>query len=189
MIQYTTQDPPCCCYLPAYFRFSLFIHAFLHFNWSFFFSFRRVHKDWYAVFRASLNANHVPCLPHNHCAQSIITRLRIIVTNFRNILTHFVWLFGLFVLNSLTYIQTSSALWPRVLVFWLFGRGLVDLVCWFWVNGDASKKAHRRAHSSFSFNPASFLFKRSSVGADVNVNKSLQKEMTVRNVLHKFQHN
>ena len=100
--------------------------------------------------------------------QSIITRLRIIVTNFRNILTHFIWLLGLFILNSLTYVQPDSALWPHALVFWLFGRGLVDLLCWFWVNDDVPKSARRRAQSSSSLNPSPFTFRRSSMGADVN---------------------
>lgn len=119
-------------------------------------------------------------LHQSYRLQSIVTRLRIIVTNFRNILTHLIWLLGLFILNSLTYVQLDSALWPRALVFWLFGRGLVDLLCWFWVNDDAPKSARRRAQSSSPLNPSLFAFRRSSMGADVNVNKSLQKEMTVR---------
>jgi hypothetical protein len=126
--------------------------------------------------------------------QSIITRLRIIVVNFRNILMQLGWLFGLFVLDVLTYVQPASSLWPRVLVFWLFSRGFVDLVCWFWVNGDVPSHGHHgRSRSSVSASAsspaasssASSVFKRrftgsgAASGLDVNLNKSLQKEMTV----------
>jgi len=83
------------------------------------------------------------------------------------------WLVGVFILTSLTFVQPESPLWPPVLVFWIFSRGFMDLVCWFWVNDDYSRR--HKTRNGFcrrvSHTPAA--------SADINVNKSLQKEMTV----------
>jgi len=107
--------------------------------------------------------------------QSIITRLRIIVTNFRNILLQLVWLIGVFILTSLTFLQPESFFWSSTLAFLINGRGFMDLICWFWVNSDSSRSVRRKARNGFFRRSTS----TSAASADINVNKSLQKEMTV----------
>jgi len=77
-------------------------------------------------------------------------------------------MFGIILFDVLTHLQPASSFWPRLLVFWIFGRGFVDLICWFWVNDDAPKLSHRKGQSD-AF----------AVGTNVNMNRSLQKEMTV----------
>ena len=75
------------------------------------------------------------------------------------------------ILTLLTY-TVEENLWPEVLVFVLFARGFVDLLCWFWVNFDApvDEGAHLQA-----FTPHSSSYK---LAAGPNVNKDLQDEIT-----------
>jgi hypothetical protein len=74
-------------------------------------------------------------------SESIIARLRIIVANFRNIFVQLCWMALIGVLDILTYTDTSETdgFWPTLLVYCLFARGLVDLVCWFWINSDQGR--------------------------------------------------
>ena len=69
-------------------------------------------------------------------SETVTSRLRIIVVNFRHIFAQLAWLVVMGILNCLSYTDENNDLWPKACAFVFPARGFFDLMCWFWIHCD-----------------------------------------------------